>query len=84
MLSNKVNLIDIVCDKLVFILSSTAKQFFPKIPNKSLKFWWNDELNSLKTTAMNSHSDTGHGCQLVYPLLFFWLTNVELVNMLKN
>ena len=55
MLSNKVNLIDRVCDMLVFILSSTAKQFIPKIPNKSLKFWRNDELTSLKTTAMDSH-----------------------------
>ena len=50
-----IKLIDSVYDQLVLILSHTAQQFIPKMSARTLKCWWNDELNKLKQAAIDSH-----------------------------
>jgi len=50
-----IELINTVYNKLVFILASTADQYIPTMSPRTLKFWWNGELNELKHSAKISH-----------------------------
>ena len=51
-----IHLIEEVYLKLTSILVKTAEEVIPKMGPTTLKHWWNDELNELKKTAMESNN----------------------------
>lgn len=49
------NLIETIYNELTLSLIETADESIPKIEKNALKHWWNDNLNDLKTQAIQSN-----------------------------
>jgi hypothetical protein len=55
--SNLVAAIELCYSQIVNILSETAKTFIPSVSKNFFKFWWDQELDSLKQLAISSHRE---------------------------
>ena len=59
------NNIDLLYERIVYILTNAERQFVPKRSKNFYKFWWTEELNVLKKAAIESKQARGRQYKLI-------------------